>query len=207
MEPVKHDPDEMNEIPQTRQSLLIALGRCDENAWAEFLTVYEKALLNYCRAKGLQDSDAHDVLQEVLKAVLNRVPTWDHDPSQGSFRGWLFRVARNIATDAISNRAKKVGVSGDSQVAMLLNQVPTPTGDTSFDIEYQKSLLDWASNQVRREVREVTWKSFCMTALEGQKAEQVAAELGVPVGNVYTSKCRVVARIKAKIAEWNEDVE
>ncbi|MEL7497240.1 MAG: sigma-70 family RNA polymerase sigma factor [Planctomycetota bacterium] len=197
----------MNEIPQTRQSLLLALGRHSESAWSEFVSVYETALLRYCRARGLQEADAQDVLQNVLEAVYQRVPSWDVHRT-GSFRGWIFRVARNIAVDAIEARAKKSHASGDSRVANLLNQIPSRDhNDSTFDDEYRQSLFDWASNQVRQEVQDVTWKSFCMTAIEGQKAEHVAQELGVPTGSVYTSKCRVLARIKAKIAELQDDTD
>ena len=68
-------------------------------------------------------------------------------------------------------------------------------------------MFDWASEQVKSEVRDVTWKSFCMTAVDGQKAEQVAATLRVPVGSVYTAKCRVVARIRSKIQELNDEFD
>ncbi|MEM7478589.1 MAG: hypothetical protein AAF483_26700, partial [Planctomycetota bacterium] len=56
-------------------------------------------------------------------------------------------------------------------------------------------------------VRELTWLSFCKTAVEGQKAEQVSQELGIPVGSVYTAKCRIVARIRAKIAELDDGID
>ncbi|MFK7765684.1 MAG: RNA polymerase sigma factor [Mariniblastus sp.] len=194
----------MKEIPQTRKSLLLELGKQSDDAWTEFLLVYEDALYRFCRARGLQDADAKDVLQNVLEAVLKRVPTWDHDAS-GSFRGWLFRVARNISVDAIDHRAKKATGTGDSQIARLLSEVPNPqTAETTFEFEYQSSLFDWASKRVKSEVREVTWLSFCLTAIDGQKAEHVAEKLGVSVGSVYTAKCRVVARIRAMIATLDD---
>jgi RNA polymerase sigma-70 factor (ECF subfamily) len=199
----------MNEIPQTRESLLLQLGMHSEDAWSEFLSVYEQALYRFCRAKGLQDADANDVLQGVLTAVLKRIPSWDPDSSKGSFRGWLFRVARNIAVDVIDRRAKKATASGDSQVAKMLLEVPDRESlqELSFEDEYQKSLFDWASKQVKSEVREVTWMSFCLTAIDGHKAEQVAESLGIPVGSVYTAKCRVVARIRAKIADMDDGID
>lgn len=190
----------MNEIPKTRASLLMALGRHSEDAWSEFLSVYENAIFRFCRAKGLQEADARDAVQDVMEAVMERLPTWDTDRRRGSFRGWIFRVARNIAIDRITQRARKFHATGDPRVSELLNQVPA-AAETEFENEYQKSLFDLASKQVRGEVRDVTWRSFCLTALEGRPAEEIAAELGVPVGSVYTSKCRVVARIKARVAE------
>ena len=199
----------MNELPQTRQSLLVELGRRSDDAWSEFLEVYERALFRYCRARGLQDADAEDVTQDVLAAVHKRIPSWDPDASKGSFRAWLFRVARNISVDEIHRRAKRATASGDSQVAEFLSQLPDGSEgqQAEFDAEYRRSLFDWASRQVKREVRDITWKSFCMTAIDGQKAEHVATTLGIPVGSVYTAKCRVVARIRSKIQELDEEFD
>ncbi|MEM1070967.1 MAG: sigma-70 family RNA polymerase sigma factor [Planctomycetota bacterium] len=199
----------MNEIPQTRASLLLRLGNESQDAWPEFLSIYESALYGFCRARGLQDADARDVLQDVLTAVLKKLPDWNAKSNPGSFRGWLFCVARNIVVDEVKRKAKKVTASGDTQVGRMLAEVPeqTDSQDQSFEIEYKRSLLDWAFHRVRSEVRETTWLSFRMTAVEGQKAEQVAEALGVSVGTVYTAKCRVVARIRTVIAEIGEDLE
>ena len=198
----------MNEIPQTRASLLLRLGNESQDAWPEFLSIYESALYGFCRAKGLQDADARDVLQDVLTAVLKKLPDWNANQRQGSFRGWLFRVAKNIVVDEVKRKAKKVTASGDTQVGRMLAEVPGPTDpvDQSFEAEYKRSLLDWAFDRVKGEVRENTWLSFRMTAVDGQKAEQVAEALGVSVGTVYTAKCRVVARIRAIIAEIGEEL-
>lgn len=199
----------MNEIPKTRQSLLLQLGKQSDDAWSEFLVIYEKALYRFCLAKGLQDADAQDVLQDVFTAVIKRISTWNPDSNKGSFRGWLFRVARNIAVDAINRRAKKGTTASDSQVDRLITTAVTgdQPSESLFEIEYQRSVFDWASKQVKSEVREITWLSFCKTALDGQKAEHVAAELGTSVGSVYTAKCRVVARIRSKIAEMDDEIE
>ena len=197
----------MNEIPQTRQSLLIELGQKSEDAWAEFLAVYENALYRFCLAKGLQPADAQDVLQDVLAAVLKRIPSWDPDTSRGSFRGWLFRVARNIAVDAIVARGGRNVARGGSEDHLILSQLPASREHetSAFELQYQRSLFEWASSQVKSEVRDVTWNSFCMTAIEGRTADQVANELGVSVGSVYTAKCRVVARIRNKVAAFEQD--
>ncbi len=199
----------MSEIPQTRESLLISLRNRSEDAWSEFFSVYENALYRFCRSKGLQSADCDDVLQEVLTAVLAKVSNWDHDSSKGSFRGWLFRVARNIAVDVIDRRARKIVASGDTKVAKMLSEVASTAreDEQTFEREYRRVLFDWASSQVKSEVKEVTWQSFCKTAIEGEKAENVADQLGISVGSVYTAKCRVVARIRSKISEMDDGIE
>jgi RNA polymerase sigma-70 factor (ECF subfamily) len=89
----------------------------------------------------------------------------------------------------------------------LLAEFPdAEDADTSaFWLEYRRLMFHRVAEQVKREVRKTTWQSFWMTAIGGQKPEQVAEELGVSLGSVYTAKCRVVARIRAKIAELDVD--
>ena len=198
MVPLLRSP--MTDIPQTRQSLLLELARRSDDAWAEFLHVYENAIYRQCRAKGLQDADARDVTQEVLAAVHERVASWEHDPSRGSFRAWLMRVARNISIDRITERARRR--SGDSQSERALEDLPAGTeSEVEFDLEVRRALFGWAARRVQSEVREATWRAFELTAVEGLSAQQAAERLQIPTGSVYTAKCRVVARIRARIDE------
>ena len=199
----------MNELPQTRESLLIRLGHHSDRAWAEFIGVYERALYRYCRANRLQDADAEDVTQEVLAALLKRIADWDPDRAKGSFRAWLFRVARNISVDLVSARARQAIGSGDAGVNQMLAEIAEPDDARreALETEYRRALFQWAADRAKSEVQDVTWQSFQRTAVEGQRAEDVAAALGVPVGTVYTAKCRVVARMRNLIAELDDEPE
>ena len=197
----------MNELPKTRQSLLLQLHQRSNDAWAEFLQVYEKAIYNFCRRRGLQDADAQDVTQDVLTAVDRRVGTWDSNPSKGTFRGWMFRVARNIAVNKFLERSRQAAASGDTIVAQMLAELPDSEDaqSTAFWMEYRRGLMHWAAKRVKPDVSEFAWKSFWKTAIEGKKADEVAQELGKSVGNVYTAKCRVFARIKNLISQMDDD--
>ncbi|MEM7310923.1 MAG: sigma-70 family RNA polymerase sigma factor [Planctomycetota bacterium] len=196
----------MTHAPKTRQSLLIELARHSDEAWAEFVEVYEQAIFRYCRSMGLQEADARDATQDVLAALHKKLPTWElDDTSEGTFRAWLFRVARNVSIDAIAERARATAASGGSAAELALDQLADPahgeTGPGAFDAELRRSLLSWAAAQVQREVRDVTWRAFHLTAVQGRSAADAATELGVPVGSIYTAKCRVVARIRARVAQ------
>jgi len=197
-------PLAMPDLPATRQSLLLELGRRSDAAWVEFLGVYEQAIYRVCRAKGLQDADARDVTQDVLAAVHARVADWDHDAA-GSFRGWLMRVARNLSVDAIAQRARGAQGLGESGVERLLDAQPSRESETAFELELRRASFEWAARKVREEVRPVTWRAFEGTALEGRSASEVAAELEVSVGNVHTAKCRVVARIRERVGQLDAD--
>ncbi len=195
----------MNELPETRRTLLLRLGQQSDDAWTEFLTVYEQAIVKYCRRKGLQDADALDVTQEVLAAVHKRIETWNFDEHRGTFRGWLFGVARNTVVDCMTARHRRQDGTGDTRTLDLLNELPDlSTEADDFWLEYRRTLFRFVAEQVRSEVRKPTWLAFWGTTVEGKKAGRVAEELGVSVGTVYTSKCRVVARVRSKLSELDD---
>lgn len=191
----------MQDLPKTRLSLILQLKSSCDDAWSEFLTVYEQAIFRYCRSRGLQDADAHDVTQEVFSALHLRIQSWNEQADRGSFRGWLFRVARNIVVDKIRERSRPT--AGND--AATLSGIPQTTDNAAaaFLFEYRSSLFHWAAEQVSQEVQARTWNCFWETAVQNQKATAVATQLGVSVGTVYTAKCRVVARIREKLSEMS----
>ncbi len=196
----------MSLLPQTRHSLLVRLQSQSGDAWSEFLAIYEQAILNYSRSRGLQDADARDVTQDVLAAVTARIESWDPSAHKGTFRGWLFRVARNIAVDRIVAQSKQATASGDTRVAQMLSEAPERDESESaiFWAEYRRKVFHWAAEQVRPEVKETSWQSFWLTSVEGQKPEEVAAQLGQSLGSVYAAKFRIVSRIRAIVARFDE---
>jgi RNA polymerase sigma-70 factor (ECF subfamily) len=198
----------MTQLPLTRQSLLVRLRQNSNDAWSEFLEVYEQAIYAFARRRGLQDADAWDVTQEVLAAVESKVDSWQSDPSKGSFRGWIFRVARNIAVDKIHAQSRRAAASGDSRVVQMLAELPEDIEQEStlFWTNYRRKLLHWAADQIKPDFQESSWQSFWKTTVEGQKPEEVAAELKISLGSVYAAKFRIVARIR-KIVSRLDDVE
>ena len=196
----------MSQLPVTRQSLLIRLRESSGEAWSEFLEIYEQAIYRFARYRGLQDADAWDVTQEVLSAVESKIESWQFDKLKGSFRGWLFRVARNIAADKIVEQTRRAAAGGDSRVAELLAELPETSEQqsTAFWTEYRRTLMNWAAKQIQDDVKETSWQSFVRSAIEGQTAETVAADLGISVGSVYAAKFRIVARIRKLVARFDD---
>ena len=196
----------MSQLPQTRHSLLVRLQGQSSDAWSEFLAIYEQAILNYSRSRGLQDADARDVTQEVLAAVTTKIERWDPSAHKGTFRGWLFRVARNIAVDRIVAQSKQAVASGDTRVAQMLSEAPDRDESDSdmFWAEYRRKVLHRAAEQIRPEVKEATWQAFWLTSVEGVKPEDVAAQLGQTLGSVYAAKFRIVSRIRAIVARFDD---
>ena len=195
----------MQELPETRRSLLVALRENRDEAWAEFLQLYEEAIHSFCRKRGLQDADARDVTQDVLVAVTNQISQFKDNPAKGKFRGWLFRVARNIAVNKFYEVSRRAA-SGDSEIVQLLNETPDARDSeaSEFWLEYRRALLAWAAEQVRPQVHENSWQAFWFSAVDGLPAKEIARQLEMRVGSIYVAKCRVFAKIRSVIAELDD---
>src|SRR5919197_2744578 len=97
----------MTAPPLTRASLLVRLrDPNDADAWSEFVRLYAAVIYGFARKHGLQDADAADLTQEVLRAVAGAVGRLEYDPARGSFRGWLFTVVRNRLRDFLDGRKR-----------------------------------------------------------------------------------------------------
>lgn len=197
----------MYETPKTRPSLLLRLrGERDERAWEEFLLLYEPLVLRLMRRRGLQESDARDMTQQVLLRISGAIERYQPDGAEASFRRWLFRVARNVVVTFVTKRSRQAVVMEDRQIAELLDAtLPTSAESDLFDQEYQLQVLAWATEQVRYEFRETTWEAFVETSINGRAIADVANQLKLSPGSIYVARSRIIARLRAKVEELEND--
>src|SRR5436305_14581075 len=107
----------MQESPATRASLLVRLrDGSDVGAWREFVHLYAPIIYGFARKRGLQDADAADLMQDVLRSVSTAMPRLEYDPIRGTFRGWLFTVTRNKVFNFLESRGRHEQGSGDSRM-------------------------------------------------------------------------------------------
>lgn len=192
----------MTQAESTRVSLLVRVrDPRDEAAWLEFVEVYAPLIYRYARHSGLQEADADDVTQDVLRTTVRTMPAFEYDPRRGRFRGWLRTLTINQVRDHLARRKRREQGSGDTGVHQWLKeQTDESESDEEFwEREYRERLFQWAADRVRVQFREATWRAFEETTIAGRHAEEVAKELGLSVGAVYIAKSRVLAKLKAEI--------
>jgi len=182
--------------PETRPALIgkLADPAC-EQAWNEFARLYRDIIYRVARARGLQDADAEDVTQEVFGIVSRKVESFDCDTA-GSFRGWLHKLARDVAVDRLRKPRLDIG-TGDSEVRRKLLQLPAAEDTaTLWDLEVKREQLLQACQRIRDQFSEPIWQSFWLTAIEQQSISEAAKRLGKTEGSVRVARCRVMARLK-----------
>src|SRR5262245_51205095 len=194
----------MSDAPATRLSLLVRLRDArDDGAWSQFVEVYAPLVFGLARKHGLQEADAADLTQDVLQAVSGAIRRLDYDPRRGSFRGWLFTVARNKLRNVLAAQRRPGRATGDAAAQHRLEELPAREEDQSawWDQEYERRVFTWAAEQARGAFRDSTWQAFWQTAVEGKSGPEVARALGMTVAAVYLAKGRVMERLKQIVRE------
>jgi RNA polymerase sigma factor (sigma-70 family) len=196
----------MAESLHTRPSLLMRMrDPQDQEAWRTFLDLYAPLIYGFARKSGLQDADAADLTQIVLQAVSSSIGRLEYEPAKGTFRGWLFGVARNQLSKWRRAQRQPQG-TGDTENLEQLAAHPAPDGVADWwETEYKRQRFLVAAQRVRPQVNEDAWHAFWQTAVEGRPASDVAAELKVKLGALYTAKSRVLALIKKEIQTLVEE--
>ena len=188
----------------TRYSLLLRIqDPHDERAWEEFVSLYEPLVYGLARRQGLQDADARDLCQDVFRAVAAAAGRFQPNPAQGSFRTWLFRIARNLMLNLLRRDRRHERGSGDSDIQRLLEAKPAPADEQSqmLDRDYRRRLFRFAAESIRGQFAPATWEAFWLTAVENRSASDAAAHAGISIGAVYIAKSRVLAKLRARVLE------
>ena len=194
--------------PITRQSLMVRLrDSSDQQAWHQFVSIYEPLILRLMKQRGFQEADARDLTQQVIITVSQVVDRWEPDGQNASFRRWLSTIARRAALKFVQ-RGKATHLSagrgtGGSEMLQLLDALPEPdqTLTSQFDDEYRTELFRVAAESIRTEFRDSTWQAFWRTAVLQESVKDVAEYLGISPGNVYVARSRVLGRLRTFIEE------
>jgi RNA polymerase sigma-70 factor (ECF subfamily) len=191
----------------TRQTLLLRMRDVeDDSAWQEFVEIYTPLIYNFCRTRGLQEADAVDVVQEVLKSVSKAIQNFEYDTDKGLFRSWLYTVTRSKLNNFF-NKAKKQprGTGRVSMHAFIESYPAKDERDAAWGLEYKRHVFHWAADKIKTEFTATTWQAFWATAVEELAPEAVAEDLGMTTGAVYIAKSRVVRRLKSVVESLTGD--
>lgn len=192
----------MNDSPTTRPSLLLRIRNAEDAvAWSQFADLYGPLIHGFARKHGLQEADAADVTQEVLRLVVRAAEKLDYDPERGSFRGWLYTVVRNQVRKSLGRKRPHDFGAGGTEARNRLEQQLSPEQDgaAEWDGDYQRRVFAHAASQVRHDFKDATWQAFWLTGVEGKSAKEVAQQLELTVAAVYLAKGRVMTRLKEQI--------
>ncbi len=185
--------------------------QADQDAWDRFVDQYSPLIFSWCLRFKLQETDAADVTQEVLLKLVGLMKQNTYDSQRGGFRAWLKTITSNLIRDLLKSTSRKAVADGGSQILQRLAQVADP--DSIHDLgkliedQYERELLNVASQRVKGRVQHRTWSSYVGTAIESRSASDVAAELNMPISEVYVCKSRVLKMLRDEVRKLNSTLD
>jgi RNA polymerase sigma-70 factor (ECF subfamily) len=190
----------------TQPSLLLRIRQPqDAAAWRQFVQTYAPLVYGHVRKRGLQDADAADVTQDVLRTVAARIGQFDYDPARGSFRGWLLAVVQSRLADFWRRGERQRALVAEAAASRGVAE--TSARETAeWNIDYERQVFHAAAERVRGDFGERAWQAFWQAAVEGRAAKEIAGELGLSPAAVYLAKARVMRRIREEVQQLTGDV-
>jgi RNA polymerase sigma factor (sigma-70 family) len=171
------------------------------------VNTYRGKLLNFIRKFVSGSDDAEDVLQDVFYQL---VVGYDRIESLDQISGWLFRVARNKATD---NHRKmrpmtfsQMNLAQDSDETPLMLEDILPDTSNLPDRELLGEMI-WAKieellAQMPRKQREVfVWHEF-----EQKSFKEMAEETGETINTMISRKRYAILALREGLADLYNDL-
>ncbi|MEM8669067.1 MAG: sigma-70 family RNA polymerase sigma factor [Planctomycetota bacterium] len=192
----------MTDSPATRATLLLRLRDAqDTDAWSQFVRDYGPMLYRFLRGRGLQDADATDLVQDVMRSVGMSISRLDYDRQKGGFRAWLFTITRNKLYSYFEKQSRTENGGGNTDRFEQLNNTPADNDELSdeWELEYQRQLAARAMETIRQSADPKTWAAFQLTAIEGIAAAEAGETLGMSAGAVYVARSRVTAKLREEV--------
>ena len=174
----------------------------DGRAWDEFCRQYEEMIRAFARRQGVVGANADDIVQDVLLSLTKAMPGFAYSPAKGKFRSYL----KTVVVRAIARRRGQRAVAA---TLSELNDAKPAADDEALDAIWEE---EWRQQHLRRAMRVIEAEfnatdlsCFRAYVVDGQDAAEVARQLGVSTGQLYTAKHRILTRLRSVIATNVED--
>ena len=184
---------------ETSLSLLHRLRQSsDSETWNRLVRLYAPLLKSWLRKYEVQSADAEDLIQEVLLAVSKDVTTFDHNGRPGAFRTWLRSILVNRLRNFWRARGRRPQARGDSDMERRLAQLEDPASEMSqlWNRQHDRHVVRQLLALWEPQFEPQTWKAFCRVAIDGERPDVVAGELGISLNAVFIAKSRVLTKLR-----------
>ena len=110
-------------MDETSLSLLDRIRETDDTkSWDRLVALYAPLLKRWVRQYDVQESDADDLVQEVLTVVSQELPKFNHNQRTGAFRSWLRKILVHRLQNYWRGRKQRPAAKGGSS---LLEPAPS----------------------------------------------------------------------------------
>lgn len=176
-------------------------GRDAGESWFRFINQYEPMLLAWARKRGLDDTLAQEAVSDVYLKLIEQLPKFVYDPDR-RFRSWLRTILEHAIVDMHRRQARMVVVPNEKMEthwALHSSEHSDPPEEFFEGIERRIKLANQIVRAVQGRVNKKTWQAFFRTEVQCVSGVDVARELTLSEGAVYTARFRVRAMLRREL--------
>jgi len=170
---------------------MVAVARLRDRA--SFMRLYDHFMPRLClylRGLGNPEVVAEDLAQEALLRLWQRAAMYD--PQQGAVSTWLFRIGRNLHIDRVRREPgwvqvlEEAGVANEEELARPFSTAE----DYAEHVHLQRRIEELPAVQARL---------MRMSYFEAKSHQEIADELGMPLGTVKSHLRRAFLRLQGQV--------
>lgn len=190
----------------TRSSVLRAVANTEnEAAWQRFFDLYAGFVFSIARSKGLNDTDADDIVQMVFSDLARNLPSFKYDREKGRFRLYLAALVKWRVIDRLKAVRRDADLKADF---MEEAKFAATTEDEDFEErEWQSAAMEETLRRIKPEVRPEHYAAFVASAVEGQDTDVVTKLYGISRDSLYQIRKRLTVKLREKLAEVRAEMD
>ena len=177
------------DLPNLPDADVVSLAqRGNEGAFRELIRRYERPVFSLIYRMVRDSAAAEDLAQDSFIKVLNHL---DKYRPEFKFSSWLFKIANNVAIDALRKRQLDTISMDGSPHAASASEIEASSFELADDAESPLdelaarelgTIIEQAIAKLRPEYR----NCIMLRHVEGRSYEEIAATLDLPLGTVKT---------------------
>jgi len=172
------------------ETLYAQVKKGDVRAFDELYARYATRLFGFLRAQVSSRADAEDVFHESFLAALE---SDEVHFDRGSFRTWLYRIARNVAL----NRVRSAGRNEKAKVKLVAPDEPQAPADERVAHGEMLRALDGAVARLP-----ATLSDLYHLRTSGLSYEEMATVLDIPLGTLKSRMNQMVNTLRDELKPW-----
>jgi RNA polymerase sigma-70 factor (ECF subfamily) len=177
------------EIVRSDEELVRGLGGSDaDEALRALYRVHGRPLFGYAMRRLGDRGLAEEAVQEVFTRLWRGAATFD--PAQGSFRTWLYGIARHVVIDLERRRAVRPGQAAHDGVY-----------DEPADEPIERALLRWQIRAALERLSPEHRQVITMCHFEALSLREISSRTGVPLGTVKSRLSYALRNLRLALEE------